>query len=160
MGRSHLTRFFSPSVFSIRSIRLITLITGALTAIAPLAARAHDNLRPGTDDPATTSGVADVRITASENAALERELRSLDHTLIQAIATNDEPAAARLLDAEFTWIDRDGRSRSKSDLANRIGLLSAGADRSSLDREGLRPIDRTKPYEEMLSHFERLLEQQ
>ena len=128
MGPSHLTRFFSRSVFSIRSIRLITLITGALTAIAPFAAQAHDNLRRSTDDPATTSGVAEVRLTASENTALERELRSLDHTLIQAIATNDGPAPARLLDAEFTWIDRDGRSRSKSDLVNRIGLLSAGAD--------------------------------
>ena len=128
MGRSHLTRFSSRSVFSIRSIRLITLITGALTAIAPFTARAHENLRPSTDDPANISGVADVRLTASENAALERELRSLDHTLIQAIATNDGPAPARLLDAEFTWIDRDGRSRTKSDLVNRIGLLSAGAD--------------------------------
>jgi len=128
MGPSHLTRFFSRSVFSIRSIRLVTLIAGALTAIAPFAARAHENLRPSTDDPATSTGVADVRLTASENTALERELRSLDHTLIQAIATNDGSAPARLLDAEFTWIDRDGRSRGKSDLVNRIGLLSAGAD--------------------------------
>ena len=99
-------------------------------AIVPFAARAHENLRPSTDDPATISGVADVRLTASENAALEHELRSLDHTLIQAIAMNDRLAPARLLDAEFTWIDRDGRSRSKSDLVNRIGLLSAGADTS------------------------------
>ena len=125
MGPSHLTRCFSRSVFS---VSLITLITAALAAIAPFAARAHDNLRPSTDDPATISGVADVRLTASEKAALEQELRSLDHTLIQAIVTNDGLAPARLLDAEFTWIDRDGRSRSKSDLVNRIGLLSAGAD--------------------------------
>jgi hypothetical protein len=128
MGPLHLTRFSSRSVFSIRSIRLITLISGALVAIVPFAARAHENLRPSTDDPATISGVADVRLTASEKASLEQELRSLDHTLIQAIVTNDGLTPARLLDAEFTWIDRDGRSRSKSDLVNRIGLLSAGAD--------------------------------
>jgi hypothetical protein len=121
MGSSQLTRCFSRSVF------LIFLISAALAVIAPFAARAHENLSPSTDDPAT-GGIADVRLTASENAVLEQELRSLDHTLIQVIATNDRLAPARLLDAEFTWIDRDGRSRSKSDLANRIGLLSAGPD--------------------------------
>jgi hypothetical protein len=118
-------RSFSRSVFS---GSLIVLITGALTAIAPFAAQAHENLSPGTDNPATNGGNADVRLTASKNAALEQELRSLDHTLIQDIDTNDGLAPARLLDAEFTWIDRDGRSRSKSDVVNRIGLLSAGTD--------------------------------
>ena len=128
MGPAHLLRSLSRSVFSIPSIRLIALIAAALAAIAPFAARAHENLRPTTDDLATTSGVADVRLTASENAALERQLRSLDQTLMQAIAANDGVASARLLDGEFTWVDRDGRSRSKSNLVNRIGLLSAGVD--------------------------------
>src|ERR1700719_1477756 len=115
MGPSHLTRCFSRSVFS---VSLITLITAALAAIAPFTARAYENLRPSTDDPATISGVADVRLTASEKAALEQELRSLDHTLVQAIVMNDGLAPARLLDARFTWIGRHGRSRSRSDLVN------------------------------------------
>jgi hypothetical protein len=72
---------------------------------------------------------AEVRILAGRGSALlEQELRSADHALIQAVATNDRPAAARLLDSEFTWIDRDGRSRSKSDLLDWVGLLSAGPD--------------------------------
>lgn len=103
-------------------------MVGFFAALAPFAAQAHDGLTPSGDDPASTSGLADVRLTPSENAAVERELRSLDHTLIQAIATNDGPAPERLLDSEFTWVDRDGRSRTKSDVVSRIGLLSAGAD--------------------------------
>ena len=125
MGPLHSTRPLSRSFFS---ISLIAFIAGVLAAFAPFAARAHENSNPSTDDPATTAGIAYVRLTAAGNAAIEQELRSLDHTLIQAIATNDGLAPARLLDAEFTWIDRDGRSRSKSDLVSRIGLLSAGAD--------------------------------
>jgi hypothetical protein len=125
MGPLHSTRPLSSSFFS---ITLITFIAGVLAAFAPFAARAHENSNPSTDDPGTTAGIADVRLTASGNAALEQQLRSLDRTLIQAIATNDGLAPSGLLDAEFTWIDRDGRSRSKSDLVSRIGLLSAGAD--------------------------------
>jgi hypothetical protein len=127
MGPSLLTRSFSRSVLSIRSLCLI-IISGALAAVAPFAARAHEKWSPSTGDPGITSGVADVRFTASENAAIERQLRSLDHTLIQAIGANDVVEPARLLDNEFTWIDRDGRSRRKSDIVNLIGLLSAGAD--------------------------------
>src|ERR1700722_18588224 len=127
MGPLHSTRPLSRYFFS---ISLITFITGALAAFAPFAARAHENAKPSTDDPATTGGIADVRLTAAGNAAIEQELRSLDRTLVQAIATNDGLAPAGLLDAEFTWIDRDGRSRSKSDVVNRIGLLSAGGDTS------------------------------
>ena len=47
---------------------------------------------------------------------------------MEAIATNDGTAATNLLASEFTWIDRDGRSRTKSDLLDRTVLLSAGPD--------------------------------
>ncbi len=65
---------------------------------------------------------------APASGAIEQELRFADRDLMQAVATNDQLAAARLLASEFTWIDRDGRSRSKSDLVDRIDLLSAGPD--------------------------------
>jgi hypothetical protein len=84
-------------------------------------------LRAGEGDAATP--VAEVRIVPGPTSALiEQELRSTDRGLIQAIASNDLPAAARLLDPEFMWIDRDGRARSKSDLAERMILLAAGPD--------------------------------
>lgn len=76
---------------------------------------------------------ADVRIVPGPaSAAIEQELRSADRALIEAIAANDLVAAARLLDPEFMWIDRDGRGRSKSDLMNRMILLAAGSDSNVL----------------------------
>lgn len=122
MDHSHLTRSTRRSLF------FITFITAALLAIVPFG-RAHENLLPDTNHPDATADTTDVRIVApSADAASEQELRSADRALIQAIDGNDQLAAARLLDADFTWIDRDGRSRSKSDLVNWMVLLSAGPD--------------------------------
>jgi hypothetical protein len=102
-------------------------IEAVLIALAPFAACAQQNLLPGADDP--SPGGAEIRISAGPaTAAIEQELRLADRDLIQAIATSDRPAAARLLASEFAWIDRDGRSRSKSDAVAWIGLLSAGPD--------------------------------
>jgi hypothetical protein len=79
------------------------------------------------------NGVAENRIVAdpanpAPSVAFDQELRSADRALVQAIAASDRLAAARLLDSEFTWIDRDGRSRTKSDLVPRLVLLAAGPD--------------------------------
>jgi hypothetical protein len=80
----------------------------------------------------TPPTVADVRsapgAASASPVALDRELRSADRALIEAIAANDRLAAARLLHSEFTWIDRDGRGRNKSDLVSRMILLAAGPD--------------------------------
>src|SRR5579863_1394638 len=111
-----------------RSLFFITFITAALLAIVPFG-QAHENLLPDTNHPDAPADTTDVRIVApSADAASEQELRSADRALIQAIDGNDQLAATRLLDADFTWIDRDGRSRSKSDLVNWMVLLSAGPD--------------------------------
>ena len=125
MGTLHSTRALSHFFFF---IGLIVLAIGAFSATAPFAARAHENWSSIGNDSDANGGIAGVHLTASENASLTRQLRSLDLTLIQAIDTNDDLAPVRLLDTEFTWIDRDGRSRSKSDVVDRIGLLSAGTD--------------------------------
>ena len=78
------------------------------------------------------SGTAEIRVVANPAKAAgsvaDQELRSADGALIEAIAANDRLTAARLLDGEFTWIDRDGRSRTKSELVPRLVLLAAGAD--------------------------------
>lgn len=99
----------------------------ALIAIIGAGTTGKLPLRAGDVDASTP--VAEVRIVPGPtSAAIEQELRSADHALIQAIAANDPAASARLLDPEFTWIDRDGRGRSKSELAGRMILLAAGAD--------------------------------
>jgi len=104
-------------------------IEALLTAIAPFAVCAQGNLLLSAKDLGAVPGVSEIRIDSGPaSAAIQQELRAADRALLQAVATNDRLAAARLLDSEFTWIDRDGRSRNKSDLVNRIALLSAGPD--------------------------------
>jgi ketosteroid isomerase-like protein len=120
MRPSHLTKSFSW-----RGL----LIEAVFFALAPFAACTQGTLLLSAGDLDAAPAVAEIRILPGPaSAAIEQDLRSADRALIQAVGTNDRPAAARLLDSEFTWIDRDGRSRSKSDLLNWIGLLSAGPD--------------------------------
>lgn len=94
-----------------------------LSAI-PAAASKSATPEAGADE----NSLGDPRIDGGSSSAADEELRSADRTLIDAIAANDRLAASRLLDSEFTWIDRDGRSRSKPDVVNHMVLLSAGAD--------------------------------
>jgi hypothetical protein len=117
MKSAYASRRFYESVLSI----------AVLAVIAPLAAGAAGN-SPNAADPSASADAAEVRVVLAPNSAFEQEVRSADGTLIEAIADNDALAAAALLSSEFAWIDRDGRSRSKSDVVNRIVLLSAGAD--------------------------------
>ena len=96
-------------------------------AIVPLVAPAAGN-SPGATDLRASADVAEVRILPQVPAAMDQALRSADRALIEAIAANDPLAVAPLLNSEFTWIDRDGRSRTKSDVVNHVVLLSAGPD--------------------------------
>ena len=108
----------------------VFFIAAALLTIAPAATRAQQKSRNsmfGAEGPGEASS-AEVRIDPRAPGAPSEQPRLADRLLMQAIAANDRQAAARLLASEFTWIDRDGRSRSKSDLVDRIVLLSAGTD--------------------------------
>lgn len=99
----------------------------ALLAIVGAGTTGKLLLRAGELD--ASPAVAEVRVVPGPvGAAIEQELRSADRVLIQSIAANGVVGAARLLDPEFIWIDRDGRGRSKSDLAGRMILLAAGPD--------------------------------
>ncbi len=50
-----------------------------------------------------------------------------DHLLVQAMKKGDRAAAAALLDSEFTWTDRLGKTRSKADIPLAILAGSDGA---------------------------------
>jgi len=39
-----------------------------------------------------------------------------DHAFVQALATADKPALAKLLDADFTWTDFQGKTRAKAEV--------------------------------------------
>ena len=51
-----------------------------------------------------------------------------DHLLVQAIAKGDKAAAGALLDSEFTWTDRSGKTRAKTDILRDWKTLDGGSD--------------------------------
>ena len=108
----------------------VVFITVALAAIVPAAVYAQQKSQ-NLILSAKVSGeanVAEVRVDPAAPNAASEQAHLADHVLMEAIAANDRMAATNLLASEFTWIDRDGRSRTKSDLLDRIVLLSAGPD--------------------------------
>jgi hypothetical protein len=108
--------------------RSALFIQAFLVLIVPVAVRAQQKFLPGSDDLDASMAEAQTQaIVGPASAEVERDLRSVDRSLIQAFGINDR-LAARLLDPEFTWIDRDGRSRTKSELADGLILLAAGPD--------------------------------
>jgi len=51
-----------------------------------------------------------------------------DHALLQAIAKGDKAAADALLDADFTWTDRTGKTRTKAEILPDLPALAAESD--------------------------------
>jgi ketosteroid isomerase-like protein len=51
-----------------------------------------------------------------------------DHALVQAIAKGDKAAADALLDADFTWTDRAGKTRTKAEIVPNLTSLAAEND--------------------------------
>jgi hypothetical protein len=116
-------------------------ITVLFILMSPFVAPIHgaDSLNAPRNENISASTTADpgaplLTVTDSLAASAERnadqELQRDDVALMQAIAANDAVAASSLLAPEFAWIDRDGRSRRKSELMGRLILLEAGPDTS------------------------------
>jgi hypothetical protein len=53
-------------------------------------------------------------------ASDDQEVLQSDHDFVQAAAKADKAAVARLLDADFTWTDADGRSRARTQVLGSI----------------------------------------
>ena len=51
-----------------------------------------------------------------------------DHSLTTAIAKTDQASLSKLLDPEFTWTDRTGKTRSKSDILPALATLKSDED--------------------------------
>ena len=111
-----------------------------------------------------------MRLTAAGNAAIEQELRSLDRTLIQAIATNDGLAPAGLLDAHEHMaeckpvrmllrslnndLQGEGWKKSGYNAINSIAFVASLPINSDLrsDRQWERKTDRCDPRPELGDH--------
>ena len=108
----------------------VLFIAAVLAAIAPAASHAQQKSQ-NLIFSAKSSGEANItesRVDPGALNAASEQAHLADRVLMEAIATNDATVVTNLLASEFTWIDRDGRSRTKSDLLDRIVLLSAGPD--------------------------------
>ncbi len=73
-------------------------------------------------------GFALARPAPSKAATPEQDPEAADHSLTMAIAKADAITARKLLDAEFTWTDRTGKTRTKEEILPALGSLAAGVD--------------------------------
>jgi ketosteroid isomerase-like protein len=67
-------------------------------------------------------------LTLTAFASPESGAVSADHSLTNAIAKADQASFSKLLDPEFTWTDRTGKTRSKSEILPAISTLAAEPD--------------------------------
>lgn len=58
-------------------------------------------------------------------ASPESDALSADHSLTTAIAKADQASAAKLLDPEFTWTDRIGKTRTKAEILPALATLKS-----------------------------------
>jgi hypothetical protein len=56
----------------------------------------------------------------------DQEVLQTDHDFVQAAAKADKAAVAKLLDADFTWTDADGRSRARTQVLGSIPSPALG----------------------------------
>lgn len=61
-------------------------------------------------------------------ASSEGDALAADRSLTAAVAKADPASAAKLLDPEFTWTDRTGRTRSKAEILPALASLAADSD--------------------------------
>ncbi len=64
----------------------------------------------------------------SAGAASGESAMNADHSLTAALSKADKTATEKLLDAEFTWTDRTGKTRSKTEILAMLASLAAESD--------------------------------
>jgi len=75
----------------------------------------------------TLSGLA-LTFTPLALANSQGDAIAADHSLTNAIAKSDEASAGKLLDPDFSWTDRTGKTRSKSEILSALATLKADDD--------------------------------
>ena len=88
----------------------------------------HRFLRSTLLTPLLVAVFALARSAPAMAAAPEQGPESADHSLTTAIAKGDALTAGKLLDAEFSWTDRTGKTKTKEEILSHLGSLAAGAD--------------------------------
>jgi hypothetical protein len=67
-------------------------------------------------------------LTSLAAAPNESGAIAADHSLTTSIAKADQSSVDKLLDPEFTWTDRTGKTRSKADILPALATLKADGD--------------------------------
>jgi len=75
----------------------------------------------------TLSGLA-LAFSPLALANSQRDPIAADHSLTTAIAKSDEASAGKLLDPDFSWTDRAGKTRAKSEILSAFATLKADND--------------------------------
>jgi hypothetical protein len=68
-------------------------------------------------------------------AADDQSVLQVDREFVQAAAKGDSAAVGRLLDAEFTWTDADGKTQSRADVLNSLPSPALGDESGAQVRQ-------------------------
>ena len=58
----------------------------------------------------------------------QKDTQAADHSFTTTIAKADQANADKLMDAEFTWTDSTGKTRTKAEVISSLSSLATGAD--------------------------------
>src|SRR5215469_18132580 len=61
-------------------------------------------------------------------AKAQKEVQLADHAFTAAIINSDRGMVSQSLDPDFTWTDRTGKTRPKSEVVSSLALLARDAD--------------------------------
>jgi len=70
-----------------------------------------------------------VAVAGDDDAVLQA-----DHAFVQAIAKSDKTSLGKLLDADFTWTDSEGKTQTKGELLKNLPSPAAGYDAEAKER--------------------------
>jgi len=80
---------------------------------------------------------------AAADASDERSFQQANQALMSALAKQDAAAVGKLLDADFQWIDRDGKVRNKSQVLEQLAAFAKNCSSATETKMlNLGPVER------------------
>jgi hypothetical protein len=67
-------------------------------------------------------------------AGAEDAVIQADHAFVQAVAKSDKASLGKLLDADFTWTDSEGNTRTRSEVLRNLPTPTSGYDAEAKER--------------------------
>lgn len=72
--------------------------------------------------------LAIVFVISGAEASPQKDAQTADRSFTTTIARTDQAAADKLMEAEFTWTDRTGKTRTKAEVVSSLSSLATDAD--------------------------------